>query len=547
MGIRCSIVTGIFIAAYSFLLFNIYDLQLSNGQYYKAKAASQEFAASILEARRGIIYFTDKNGEKVGGALNKEFPVIYGVPKEIESPKNIAKALAPILEITPAEIIKKLSKPDDAYEILAEKITPTLANKIESLNLKGIYVTEEERRAYPFGTAAAHLLGFVGPDSKSVARVGHYGLEELYQERLAGTPGKLVDDELTEPTPGTDLTLTIDANIQIEAEKILENLVTTHKARGGSVIVEDPITGKIVSMASWPNFNPNSYSGTELKNFLNPAVQEIYEPGSIFKVITMAAGIDSLAITPETTYIDKGSLTMNGRTIQNYDLKTHGPYGKTTMTEVIEHSINTGAVFAERQIGRETFRKYLERFGFNDKTGVDMQGEVKGDLRRLSPKEKDIAFATASYGQGVAVTPIALINSIAAIANGGNLMRPYVNAELEPKIISPAIIRTYSAKQVTDMMISAVDKADVAKIKGYILAGKTGTAYVPDFKKGGYTDRVINTYVGFGPVSNPKFVILIKLDEPEGSPVAALTVVPAFRDLAQFVLNYYALPPDRIE
>ncbi len=259
----------------------------------------------------------------------------------------------------------------------------------------------------------------------------------------------------------------------------------------------------------------------------------------------MATGIDSGKITPDTTYFDTGSVTLNGRTIQNYDLKTHGPYGKATMTNVIEHSINTGAVFAERQIGRDIFTEYLNNFGFAEKTGIDLPGELKGDLRQLSPQARDIAFATASYGQGVAVTPIELVNAFAAVANGGNLMRPYVNAALEPKVIR-RIITESTAQAVTGMMISAVDKAGIASIANYSVAGKTGSAYIPDFKNGGYTNKLIDSYAGFGPTSNPRFVILFKVDDLDESQLAATIIVPAFREMAQFMLNYYNIAPDRL-
>jgi cell division protein FtsI (penicillin-binding protein 3)/stage V sporulation protein D (sporulation-specific penicillin-binding protein) len=257
----------------------------------------------------------------------------------------------------------------------------------------------------------------------------------------------------------------------------------------------------------------------------------------------MAAGIDAGAITPETTFVDTGSVTLNTKTIRNWDQKA---YGKVTMAEVLERSINTGAVFVQRTMGREVFREYMERFGFLRSTEADLFGEISSDISRLNPEERDVAFATASYGHGVAVTPLALTNAVSSLANGGNLMRPYVNELRGPSVLGNTV-RRQTAVQVADMMISAVDKATVAKIEGYSLAGKTGTAFVPDFVRGGYTENVINTYVGFGPVSRPHFTILIKLDEPEGAPVAALTVVPAFRELAQFLLNYYDIPPDRLE
>jgi cell division protein FtsI (penicillin-binding protein 3)/stage V sporulation protein D (sporulation-specific penicillin-binding protein) len=261
----------------------------------------------------------------------------------------------------------------------------------------------------------------------------------------------------------------------------------------------------------------------------------------------MASGIDAGKITPETTYVDKGSVTINGRKIENWDLKTHGAHGRVTMTGVIENSINTGAIFAQQQTGNETFKEYFLRFGFGEKTAVDMPGELSGDIKLLFRRDAPaVAFATASFGQGVAATPLQIVNAFSAIANKGVLMRPYVNAALAPKEVR-RVVSEDTAKKVAKMMVSAVDKAEVAKVSGYSIAGKTGTAFIPDFKNGGYTDFVINTYVGFGPTSDPRFVILIKLTKPEGIPLAGTTVVPAFRELAQFLLNYYQVPPDRIE
>ncbi len=546
MVIRFSILIVCLALAYSFLLFHLYDLAIVNGDYYLGRAGSEYLSQNLLNANRGSVYFKDKDGNLLPAVLNKDFPVIYSVPKEIDDSSEAANVLTPLLKKSVEELKSIFSKSNDLYEVLVKKANASLVQEVADLKIKGIYVDKEAGRFYPMETLASQALGFVGPTAESALDAGHYGLEEFYNKELSGVSGSIAGSKIVKPVPGEDLVLTLDPNIQIEAERILDNLVKTYSASGGSVIVEDPQTGRILAMGSYPNFDPNKYSQFPVASFLNPVTQQIYEPGSVFKVITMAAGIDSGKITPETTYYDTGTLTLNGRTISNYDLKKNGPYGKATMTNVIEHSINTGAVFAERQIGREIFTKYLNNFGFSEKTGIDLPGELRGDLRRLSPKEKDIAFATASYGQGVAVTPIELITAVAAIANGGNLMRPYLNANLEPKVIRK-VISDSAAREVIRMMVSAVDKAVIAKIDGFTIAGKTGTAFVPDFKRGGYTDNVINTYVGFGPATNPKFIALIKLNEPRGAPVAGLSVVPAFRDLAQFILNYENIPPDRLE
>jgi cell division protein FtsI/penicillin-binding protein 2 len=542
MSFRLSLLIICLFLGYSILLFHLYSLQLGSGEYYLARAESQYVSREVLKASRGTIYLTDKNQKQVPVAGNKDFPIIYAVPKALDDAAEIANRLAPILNQPVDKLLSQLSKKNDSYELLLKKAPPEIAKKIEDLKIKGIYIDSVPERFYPFGELSAQVLGFVGPNSTGTEDSGHYGVEELYNEKLSGTPGEIKDTKIISPKPGEELILTIDFNIQTEAERILASLVQTHRARGGSVIVEEPKTGKILAMGSYPTFDPNNYKEADLRNFLNPAIQEIYEPGSVFKIITMAAGIDSGKITPETSFVDTGSIVVSGKKIQNWDQKAHG---KVTMTNVIEQSINTGAAFAERQTGDNIFREYVTKFGFGEKTGIDLPGEIKGDLRQLRPGAAAVAFATASFGQGVAVTQIELINAFSAIANGGELMQPYINAALKPKTIR-RIITPATAEAVTQMMVSAVDKANIAKIKGYAVAGKTGTAQVPDFLKGGYTDKLIHTYVGFGPVKNPRFVILLKLDEPQGAPLAGTTVVPAFRDLAQFILNYYEVPPDRL-
>lgn len=541
MAIRFSLLIIASVLAYSSLVFRLYDLQVVKGDYYFAKAESKYF----LEAKRGNIYFVDKDNNRLVAALSKNFPVLYAVPREIDDPPEISRKLALILNDSPQKLEEKISNKNQLYKLLLRKVGPDLESKIKEFNLRGIYIGSAPGRFYPQGSVASHLLGFVGPSDNNLGESGHYGIEKFYNEILAGQGGWEIGERSNQLKPGEDIVLTIDANIQMEAERILNNLVANYQAKGGSVVVQDPKTGKILAMASLPNFDPNSYSSFPIANFLNPVVEQIYEPGSVFKIITMAAGIDSGKITPETTYVDKGMVKINGHIIKNWDYDEKGSYGLISMTKVIERSINTGAIFVEQQMGREIFKKYIEKFGFGEKTNIDLPGEVKGDIRSLNYKSPEVVFATASFGQGVAVTPISLINAMTAIANGGNLMRPYLNSSLEPKIIR-RVINKETAEKVTKMMVEAVDKAGAAKISGYTLAGKTGTAFIPNFGKGGYTDKVINTYVGFGPTSDPRFVILIKLNEAKDAPLASRTVVPAFRELAQFILNYYNIPPDRI-
>lgn len=531
---------------YSYLFFHLYNLQVLKGGFYLARAQSQYAASGVVAARRGTIYFSDKNGNKLAVAVEKDSPIVYAAPKLVEDVEETYNRLLEIFPDISDTAKKKLSDKKSSYLLLERKSSGETLAKIENENIKGIFIGSEPQRFYPFGSFASHILGFVGPNAEDNGESGKYGLEKFYEGKLNGVPGGTEEGKIIQPKDGEDITLTIDPNIQKQAENILSNLVEKNKAKGGAFVVEEPSTGKILAMGGYPAFDPNNYSDSNVADFLNPAVQKVYEPGSVMKVITMSAGIDTGKVTPDTTYVDKGQLVISGKRIENFDFKTYGPHGLTTMTTVIEKSLNTGAVFVEGKTGNEVFRNYLVKFGLRDKTGIDLPGEVSGNLNQLFAKfVPQINFSTASYGQGIAVTPMELISAISAIANGGTLMRPYLNQEMTPKEIG-AVIASSTAEAVTKMMISAVDKAGVAAIPGYYIAGKTGTAYVPDLKTKTYTDRVINTYVGFGPATNPRFIILIKLDEPEGSLQAAVTVVPAFRELAQFILNYYNVPPDRL-
>jgi len=525
---------------YASLIFNLYNLQIKNGKYYGARAASQQQLLGYLRATRGGIYFTDKSGDRIPAAVNKTYPVIFAVPKEIEDIEESSARLADMLGLEESKLRLMLGKKNDLYELLIKKASAEHIDKIQEAAIPGVYVDEEEYRFYPFGALASQVLGYVGSGSDDKV-VGRYGAESFYQNVLAGKAGKLDGDLLIRSTPGEDLELTIDRNIQARAEEILDNLVQKYSGVGGVVIVEEPKSGKILAMANHPFFDPNNYSASSIGSFLNQSVSAVYEPGSIFKIITMASGLDAGRITPETRFFDSGALTLNGKTIKNWDLKSHG---SVTMTEVIERSINTGVAFAESRLGHENFYNYLVKFGFKEKTGIDLPGEVVGSLKTLEVNKRDINFATASYGQGVSVTPITLINSFSALANGGVLMRPYLTSDKAPLIVR-RVVSEEAANLVTDMMVSAVKKAKIADISKYTVAGKTGTAQVPDFKNGGYSHEVINTYMGYAPATDPRFVILIRLDKPRNAPLAGETVVPAFRELAEFILNYYNVAPDR--
>ncbi len=512
------------LALYGLIVWRLYGLQMREGQYYAARAASQYGLTRAAATPRQQIYGTDKHNNNIPFAMNKMTPVVFAVPEEIEDVPEVSARLGALLSIDVARLEKILAKPKDRYELLVQKASNEQVRAIREAAIRGVYIDEIERRLYPFGILAAHVLGYVG-DGEDGEQIGRYGIEAAFNEELQSDA----------------LTVTIDRNIQAHAEEILGGLVAKHRATGGTIIVMEPGSGKMIALANAPTFDPNEYGKYDIKNFLNTAVQAVYEPGSIFKIVTMVGALDAGAVRPETTFYDTGELTLNGKTIRNWDNKGHG---SVTMTSVIEESINTGAAFAERKLSHNKFYQYLVDFGFKEKTGIELGGEVKGSLRPLERNVEDINFATASYGQGVSVTPIGLARAVGAIANGGLLMKPYITDHGKPSIMRRVVTKD-AATQVTKMMVSAVEKAKVAAIPGYSIAGKTGTAQIPDFKHGGYTHDVVNTYVGFAPAFDPKFLILVKLDKPEGAPLAGTTVVPAFRELAEFVINYLQIPPDK--
>ncbi|KKT12029.1 MAG: Peptidoglycan glycosyltransferase, partial [Candidatus Azambacteria bacterium GW2011_GWC2_43_27] len=488
---------------------------------------------------RGSIFLTDKDNAPYAAALNKEFSLIYAIPQKITDPMTLAKKLAPILELDEASLMKKLSKPNDPHEILKKKVSDEIVDAIKALNEPGIEVGSETLRYYPEGLHLSQVIGFLGFDKNG--QTGQYGLEEYYNDNLSGF------------ISSSDLVLTIDSAIQAQAGSLISKAVETWRASEGSIIVMDPKNGNILAMASSPSFDANNYSAVSDKNlFINPATLKRYEPGSVFKPITMAIGIETGAVTPETKYYNTGSVQVADRTISN--ALSDKILGWQTMTTVLEQSLNTGAVFVQQKVPKDIFLKYLKNFGVDSKTGIDIP-EMSGDLSQLL-SGRDVNYATAAFGQGVAVTPMELIRSLSVIANGGKLIQP----RLVAKIISHGnetgemknkqskqVISSETSVKLIDMLIKVVENGSGrrAQVSGYTIAGKTGTAQIPDLKNGGYLDEYIHTFVAFAPAYNPKFIALIKLDRPQGIRFAESTVVPAAKDLFHFLFNYLQIPPDK--
>ena len=546
--LRVKIVFGCVVAAASLIAWRLFVLSYIRHTLYTQTAQAQNQNISNILIR-GNIFVQDPKATGTATnqhylvATNKKFPLVYASPAALSDSSGTARQLAEILHIDQPALQTLLGSGSTASKIIARKISVEQADAINKLGIKGVGIRYETDRFYPANSFLSKVIGFLGFGGDG--RLGQYGIESYFNDELSGQ----VEDTAS-PRPD-DIVLTIDRNIQTFIESELNDVLAKWQASGGSIIIQDPETGKIIAMADEPTFDLNNYSSSPTSTFINRNVQEMFEPGSSFKPITMAVGLDLGKIAPNTTFTDPGVIDIAGRQIHNFDGQAHGT---VTMTQVLEKSLNTGAAFVENLVGQDNFLDYIINFGFGQKTGLDLPGEVSGDVANLY-SGRQVNFVTASFGQGIAVTPIQLITAYSALANGGKLMKPYIvdrvihegGAEdiTQPEVASIPISEKTSAK-IRSMLVSVVDIGfDKARIKGYDVAGKTGTAQIADGKGGYQEDVFIHNFVGFAPASNPKFVILIKMDKPQGITFAADSLSPTFRDVAAYLLNYYNIPPSR--
>lgn len=535
------------------VIFRFYSLQVLKHEDFSVRAASQVQAKQTdWQYLRGKIYFQDKNDKLIPVAINKEFSQVYAVPKEIKNQAETAQAISEIFKIPKDELEEKFSDTNNLFSLIQKKVDAAIVKKVEALKLEGIYVSEVTSRFYPYQTLASQVLGFVKDDIQDFH--GQYGLEKYYDKKLSSTSqldnilNLLSLKNILFSRDNFDLISTIDFNIQNKAEELLKESAETWEAGSGTIIVMEPKTGRLLTLANFPNFDPNSYSKFPLSTFINSAVELTYEPGSVFKVMTIAAGLENKKLTPQTEYYDKGEVEVDGKIIQNWDKKAHG---LQTMTGVLGLSLNVGAVYAEKLIGHDIFYQFVSKTGINQKTDIDLPGEVKGRIDNLKGFQ-DIYFATAAFGQGITATPLAMLNAISAVANKGLMMKPYIidkmiNSENnEERVTEPQerarLISEENARLLRIMLVKAVETNKVAVIPGYQVAGKTGTAQVAD-ETGKYGSDTIHSFVGFAPADNPRFIILVKLDKPQKANLAGTTVIPVFRELAEYILNYYEIPP----
>ena len=563
---RLWILQAVVLAIAAIITTRLFTLQVLRHSAYAAIADNQQNLAAKLQPQRGDIYVKDRANANVlfPLATNREEPTVYAVPSSITDPVATAAALAPILGLTTEELYAKLAKPDDVYEVLQRRATPEVRAAVEALQLKGIRFEMESWRYYPESSFASHAVGFVGYSGSE--RKGLYGVESALDDALAGKAGRITESSaakeflpvgggmLTEATNGANVTLTLDHTVQYQACAKLKTAVAKHGADGGALVIMEVKTGRLLAVCGQPDFDPNTYSKTENPSaFNNPVVFGAYEPGSVFKAITMASALDMGKVTPTSTYVDTGAEKIGSFTIRNSDLLAHGTQ---TMTQVLEKSLNTGAMYAAQQIGMPVFSRYVHNFGFGEKTGVELSGEVGGNLQAFT-KKGDIFLATASFGQGITVTPIQLVAAFGALANGGKLMEPHLvdsvdypngqEVKTEPKVVRQ-VLRQDTAATIAAMLVNVVENGHGTRagVKGYYVAGKTGTAQMRASSGSGYdAHKTIGSFAGFAPVEDPRFVMLTRIDVPKDVQFAESSAAPLFGEVMDFLLKYYDVPPTR--
>ncbi len=544
----------------------LFYLQVMRHDYYSLFALNTHEIYKKLHPVRGQIFVQDsRSKQEYPVAINKDFYLIYAVPKDIpeEVTASTTDALVRVLGLSSGDqksLSEKIAK-RGSYAVVAKKVPEETAKMIESWNVRGVYISPQTYRFYPEEVLAAPVIGFASPNDEG-RLVGKYGVEGYWEKKLAGQGGFLMaergvgggwitlgDRTAVEAQNGADLLLTIDRTLQFKACERLRQGMIEYKAKSGSLVMMNPHTGAVLAMCSVPDFDPNAFSKVDdIAVFNNTAVFTPYEPGSVFKAFTMASALDLGLVSPSTPYTDPCKLIIDGFTVRNALQKC---YGRHTMTEALENSINTTHVWLEGRIGSSRFQEYIKHFGFGEKTGVALNTEVAGDISSLSRKG-EIFGANGSFGQGLTVTVLQLAAAYSAIANNGLLPTPYVVEEVrypngqkeKTGVITERVISERAAKLLSGMLTSVVENHyRSAQIKQYYIAGKTGTAQIAEAGKYSET-RTNHTFAGFAPANDPEIVMIVKFEEPELK-WAENTTIPVFRDIMEFALQYYGIAGDK--
>ena len=527
---------------------------------YAAQAENQYDVSKELPSRRGTIYAQDTElGRRIPIAATEERFDISVVPKNVKDKQAAAKTLAEVFGIDEQKTFEALNTDKLYLPPLVRGVSEDKKEEIVQRGFTGLLIQKEHQRIYPQKSIAAHLLGFVNREG-----VGNYGIEGKYDEELRGTSGSVTGQRDTlgrmistvskvVPKDGVDIELTIDHNVQFAVEKRLQKAIEETQSESGQVVVMDPNTGAIIALAANPTFEPDKYNEVpqdQQIRFQDPITSTTYEPGSIMKPIIMSMAVDLGLVEPDTTETFGKSVNVQGFEIHTALDKA---FGKETMSQVLQNSDNVAMVWLSQKMSNEEMHDRFVKFGFNERTGIDVNGEVTGHVLDIK-QWRDISKATMSFGQGIAVTPVQMLRAWAAVINGGKSVTPHVVSRLigDSGVVAqpsyPAedgIIKPETSEKLRNMLESVVRDGPYGRtrVAGYRIGGKTGTAQIagPDGK---YLDGIFtHSLMGFFPADAPKYLILVKLDRPKSATFAESTAGPVFHDLAQYLFNYYKIPP----
>lgn len=530
-------------------------LQTSQHDWLKNRARTQQQDALETSPLRGLVY--DRQGRELARSISVES--FFVVPGEIQNVEETAARLAPLVKVEATVLVARLKEAQEAkkkFAWIARKLDDESAESIKALGLKGVYSHKEAKRFYPNGALAAHVLGFVGLDE-----VGLGGVEQAYNEHIQGEAGKVFVemDAKGQPyasfetgaQPGQSITLTIDQMVQYRTEQALLKAVENSHAKSGTAIVLDPRTGEILALANAPTFDPNDVRASSAQARANQALQNIYEPGSTFKIVAYSAAIEKGLVKP-TDHIDcqMGSITVAGRLVHD-----HHAFGSLTIADALAKSSNVAAIKLGLRVGDHEMHEYMKRFGFGVKTGVELAGETNGLLRNVE-KWQPSSIGSIAIGQEVGVTPVQMAAAFGALANDGVRIQPHLVREVravDGSLIYQAqpeqhrVVSPETAKELRHMLegVTLNGTAKKAQLNGYTAAGKTGTAQKIDPKTRTYSKtKFIGSFVGFAPVENPSVVIIVVIDEPAGSYHGGDVAAPVFREIAEQILPELNVAPD---
>lgn len=564
--LRIRIITALLLVVGCLLIARLYYVQILAHAHYVERAEQQYVHTASNIFSRGSIFFTTKDNEKVSAASIKNGYVLAINPQVIADPEEVWVGVEPYIDNDREWFIEQVSRQNRRYIEIAHRIDDEEAGTISQLQLPGVMLYRNQWRYYPGESVSARTLGFIGhTDRDDNSLRGVYGLERFYDDilfhrsdvRTVNIFAEIFADTGFSEVKKAERSGNVVTSIEPTVARMLDRVLLDTQDKYGSNLtgglIMDPKTGAIYAINSVPTFDLNNRSGVPVDQFRNPLVENVYEMGSVIKALTLAAGLDSKAIMPYSTYYDSGELKLDTFTIRNFDGKGRGT---VDMQSVISNSLNTGVAHIVEEMGRERFREYFKKLQLGNQTGIDLPNEASGLVSNLLSPRK-VEYATASFGQGIAMTPIATARALSALGNGGYMVTPHIAQAVEyndgtiEELIHPKGEQVWSeetSETVSRMLVRVVDEAlrgGRVALPNHTIAAKTGTAQIAHPQGGYYDDRYLHSFFGYFPAYEPRFLIFLYTVEPKGVQYASETLTEPFMDLTKFLINYYNIPPDR--